>query len=177
LLRVVAGELRGRRLASPPRGTDVRPTSDRVREAIFSILGEVSGARVLDLFCATGALAIEALSRGAAEATLVDTRTALARRNVDALGLGGRARVVRADARAFLRTERRRFDLVFCDPPYRLADRLGRELDQLLPPRLEGTARVIAESAVRRPLDLGLPLIRERAYGETLIRVYGRRRG
>jgi 16S rRNA (guanine966-N2)-methyltransferase len=171
-VRVVAGELRGRRLASPPRRADVRPTSDRVREALFAMLGDVSATRVLDLFCGTGALGIEALSRGAAEATLVDSDARLARRNVSQLGLGDRAEVVRADARAFLRRGGPTFDLVFCDPPYRLAHRLGPELDQHLPPRLAPGARVITESAARRPLELGLPLVRERAYGDTLIRVH-----
>jgi 16S rRNA (guanine966-N2)-methyltransferase len=173
-VRVVAGELRGRRLATPPKGADVRPTADRVREALFSILGDVSGVRVLDLFCGTGALAIEALSRGAAEATLVDTHTRLARRNVGELDLGARAEVVRADARAVLRRERGTFDLVFCDPPYRLADRLGPELDKLIPPRLAEGGRVIAESASRHPLELGLPLRSERRYGDTLVRIHGR---
>lgn len=172
-MRVVAGELGGRRLASPARGADVRPTSDRVREAIFSILGDISGARVLDLFCGTGALAIEALSRGATEATLVDTDTRPAGRNVSALGLGDRAETVRADARGFLRRGGPRYDLVFCDPPYRLADRLGPELDQLLRPRLATGARVITESAAGRPLELGLPPVRERTYGDTVIRVHG----
>jgi 16S rRNA (guanine966-N2)-methyltransferase len=171
-VRVVAGELGGRRLASPARGADVRPTSDRVREATFSILGDVSRARVLDLFCGTGALAIEALSRGAGEATLVDADTRLARRNVTALGLGDRAEIVRADARAFLRRGGPAYDLVFCDPPYRLADRLGPELDQLLPPRLAPGARVVVESATGRPLELDLPVARERAYGDTMIRVH-----
>jgi 16S rRNA (guanine966-N2)-methyltransferase len=98
-LRVVAGELKGRRLASPPRrSADVRPTSDRAREALFAILGDVSGARVLDLFAGTGALAIEALSRGAASAVLVDSDSRLARRNVEGLGLSDRCEFVRSDA-------------------------------------------------------------------------------
>jgi 16S rRNA (guanine966-N2)-methyltransferase len=171
-VRVVAGELRGRRLGSPPRGSGIRPTSDRVREALFSILGEIGGARVLDLFCGSGALGIEALSRGAARATLVDTDPRLARRNVVDLGLAERSEVVRADSLRFLRGAGERFDLVFCDPPYKLADRLGPELDQLLPRRLATGARVITESAARRPLELGLPLVRERVYGDTLIRVH-----
>jgi 16S rRNA (guanine966-N2)-methyltransferase len=98
-LRVVAGELGGRRLVTP-RGTGVRPTAERVREALFSILGDVERARVLDLFAGTGALAIEALSRGAARATLVDVDVAPALQNVSALGLEGRVEVVRAEARA-----------------------------------------------------------------------------
>ena len=171
-MRVVAGELRGRRLAAPPKGAAVRPTADRVREALFAILGDIEGTRVLDLFAGTGALAIEALSRGAAEATLVDTDTKIAERNVADLGLEERATVVRADARAFLRRERGKHDLVFCDPPYKLADRLGRELDRLLPPLLAPEARVITESATREPLELGLPLLDERRYGETTLRIH-----
>jgi 16S rRNA (guanine966-N2)-methyltransferase len=171
-VRVVAGELGGRRLSSPPRGADVRPTSDRVREALFSILGDVSGARVLDLFCGTAALAIEALSRGAESATLVDSDTRPARRNVSTLGLDERAEIVRSDVLRFLRRDDRSYDLVFCDPPYKLADRLGPDLDQLLRSRLATGARVITESAAGRPLELGLPLVRERAYGDTVIRVH-----
>lgn len=171
-MRIVAGELGGRRLASPGSATKVRPTSDRVREAIFSILGDVSGTRVLDLFCGTGGLAIEALSRGAADATLVDTDPRLAKRNVAGLGLDERARIVRSDARAFLRRAGPPYDIVFCDPPYRLAHRLGPDLDQLLPPHLAPGARVIVESARKKPLELALPVARERAYGDTMIRVH-----
>jgi 16S rRNA (guanine966-N2)-methyltransferase len=172
-LRIVAGELGGRRLASPPRGSaTIRPTSDRVREALFSILGDVKGARVLDLFCGTGALGIEALSRGATAATLVDTHTALVRRNIAELGIGGRCEVVRADARAFLRRGRRRFDLIFCDPPYRLADRLEGDLDQLIPKRLAPGGRLIVEGAARRPPTLSLPVVTERRYGDTHVAVY-----
>jgi 16S rRNA (guanine966-N2)-methyltransferase len=174
-MRVVAGELRGRRLEAP-RGAEVRPTADRVREAIFSILGEIDGARVLDLYCGTGALAIEAISRGARDAVLVDTDSALARRNADALGVADRCTIVRADVLRHLRRERERFDLVFCDPPYRLAHRLGPPLTRLIPDRLAPGARVIVESDVRRPLDLGLPLRVERRYGDTLVRVHGEKR-
>ena len=173
-MRIVAGELKGRRLAGPPkRSAAVRPTSDRVREAVFSILGGIEGAHVLDLYSGTGALAIEALSRGAERATLVDTHTTLLRRNVSELGLDGRAEVVRADAVRFLRRTRRRFDLILCDPPYKLADRLERELEDLVPGRLTEDGRLITESAARSPLDLTLPLVTERRYGDTLIRVHG----
>jgi 16S rRNA (guanine966-N2)-methyltransferase len=172
-LRVVAGELKGRRLAAPPRrSAAVRPTADRVREALFTILGDVGGASVLDLFCGTGALGIEALSRGAGRATLVDTRVELARRNLRELGLERRGEVVRSDALRYLRRSRRRFDLIFCDPPYRLADRLEGELDSLVPGRLAEGGRLIAESAARDPLDLSLPLTAERRYGDTLIRIH-----
>jgi 16S rRNA (guanine(966)-N(2))-methyltransferase RsmD len=177
-VRIVAGELKGRRLASPPRRTAaVRPTADRVREALFSMLGDVEEARVLDLYCGTGALGLEALSRGAARATFVDTHTALVRRNVAELGLGGRCEVIRSDARAYLRRARARFDLVFCDPPYRLADRLEGELDTLMPDRLAPGGRLIVEGSVRRPLRLSLPLLVERRYGDSLVRIHAGRDG
>jgi 16S rRNA (guanine966-N2)-methyltransferase len=172
-MRVVAGELKGRRLAAPPRrSAAVRPTADRVREAVFSMLGEIGGAGVLDLFCGTGALAIESLSRGAADAVLVDIRTSLARRNVARLGLGTRCEVVRSDALRYLRRTRRRFDLIFCDPPYRLADRLEGDLDQLIPKRLAPGGRLIVEGAARRPPTLSLPVVTERRYGDTHVAVY-----
>jgi 16S rRNA (guanine966-N2)-methyltransferase len=153
----------------------VRPTADRVREALFSILGDVAGAAVLDLFCGTGALAIEAISRGAADATLVDRRTSIARRNVSGLALEGRCEVVPADVASYLRRASARWDLIFCDPPYRLADRLEGELDSLIPDRLAEGGRLITESATRRPLALGLPLLTERRFGDTLIRIHGAR--
>jgi 16S rRNA (guanine966-N2)-methyltransferase len=171
-LRITGGELGGRRIRVP-RG-DVRPTTERVREAIFSILGDVAGARVLDLFCGSGALAIEALSRGAAEATLVDTRPATARRNLEAIGLAERARTVRSDAARFLRrAEASSFDLVLCDPPYRLADRLAGDLDPLIRRALANGGRVMVETSPDRPLPLRLPLVTERGYGDTLIRIHG----
>jgi 16S rRNA (guanine966-N2)-methyltransferase len=172
MVSITGGELRGRRLYVPKTG--VRPTTGRVREAIFSMLGSVEGSRVLDLFCGTGALGIEALSRGAAAATLVDTRPRAARRNLELLGLGDRATVVRADAVRFVgRAQPGSFDLVLCDPPYRLADRLAADLVQLIPRVLAGGARVMLESSPKRPLRLGLPLLTERSYGDTLIRVHG----
>jgi 16S rRNA (guanine966-N2)-methyltransferase len=170
-VRVVGGELRGRRLHAP-RGASVRPTADRVREAVFSILGDIQGTRVLDLFCGTGALAIEAVSRGAASAVLVDSHPSAARRNVASLELEDRCDVVRSDSLGYLKRERSSFDLVFCDPPYDLAERLEAELGPLVAPRLAGGGRLITESAARRPLELGLPLEVERRYGDTLIRIH-----
>ncbi|HKH23662.1 MAG TPA: RsmD family RNA methyltransferase [Solirubrobacterales bacterium] len=170
-LRISGGELRGRRIQVPRAG--VRPTTERVREAIYSILGDVSGARVLDLFCGSGALAIEALSRGAAKATLVDTKPVTARANLELLDLGDRATTVRADAARFLRrVEPRSFDLVFCDPPYRLADRLAADLDPLIRAVLAEGGRVMVETSPNRPLQLGLPLLTERTYGDTMVRIH-----
>jgi 16S rRNA (guanine966-N2)-methyltransferase len=171
-MRVLGGELRGRRLVAP-RGWKVRPTPARVREAIFSTVGDVSEARVLDLFCGTGALAVEALSRGAAHATLVDRDTRVALGNVEMLGLRERTELISADVPRWLARATGEFDLIFLDPPYRLADRVGPELDPHLPKHLATGGRVIAESAARRPLALTLPALRERRYGDTLVVTYG----
>ncbi len=179
-MRVIAGELKGQRLFAP-RGQRVRPTSDRVREATFSALGErVLGARVLDLFCGTGALAIEALSRGAAAATLVDRDTRPALGNVVRLGLGERAQLVRTDVGRWLAArgadpEAAGFDLVFVDAPYKLADRVGQELETRLPALLVQGGRAITESGARRPLRLGsLECLRQRRYGGTEVSIYRR---
>ena len=170
-MRVVAGELKGRTLTAPS-GRDVRPTSDRAREALFSILGDVAGLDVLDLYAGTGALAIEALSRGAATATLVDLDAGTARANVAALGLEDRAQVVGADVLEFLRSTGPDYDLILCDPPYRLAARLGPDLDPLMRSRLRPGGSIVVESSARGPLDLDLEPWRERRYGEALLRVY-----
>jgi 16S rRNA (guanine966-N2)-methyltransferase len=178
-VRVVAGEFKGRRLHAP-RGARTRPTADRVREALFSVLGEgAQGARVLDLFAGSGALGIEALSRGAAEATFVESSPAALRAlkaNLEALGAS--AEVHRGDARRFLGAASRagrQYDLVFLDPPYRLAAALGRELSEALPAVLAPGATTVSESDRRAPLEIGLPLHDERRYGDTLIRIHGPR--
>jgi 16S rRNA (guanine966-N2)-methyltransferase len=173
-MRIVAGQYRGRRLAAPA-GLDTRPTSDRVREALFSILGNaVAGARVLDLFAGSGALALEALSRGAASAVLVeqDRRAAAAiEANVDALGIEN-ARVVRADALAWLRRAGGEWDIVFLDPPYSSARDLAGSLTELLPAVLAENALIVSESDKRDPLTLDLPLDDERTYGHTRIAIH-----
>jgi 16S rRNA (guanine966-N2)-methyltransferase len=178
-MRIVAGRLGGRRFQAPP-GTDTRPTSDRVREALFSALGPLDGEAVLDLFAGSGGLSLEALSRGAAHAVLVerDARAAaVIRRNLDDLGLGDdEARVRRRDALKALRDAREAaetYHLVFLDPPYRHAAGLGPELAQALLPILAPGARVIGESDRRTPLDLpGLTTTFERRYGDTLLRIH-----
>jgi 16S rRNA (guanine(966)-N(2))-methyltransferase RsmD len=176
-MRVIAGEWGGRRLQAPA-GAATRPTSDRVREALFSILGDrVAGARVLDLFAGSGALGIEALSRGAGSAVFVDDAPAAIkaiRANLEALSLP--ADVRRTDALRFLGAasgDGAQYDLVFLDPPYRLADTLADRLSEALPAVLAPGAVAVAESDRRAPLALDLPLFDERRYGDTLIRIYG----
>ncbi len=173
-MRVVAGTYGGRRLRAP-RGSRTRPTADRVREALFSMLGDLAGARVLDLYAGSGALGIEALSRGAESAVFVDrdpAAVAAITRNLNDLGVAG-AEVVRRDAVAFLAGRERSFDLVFCDPPYDSASRLAGPLSAALPTVLDENARTVTESDKRTPLELTLPLLRERTYGDTRIAIYG----
>ena len=180
-LRVVAGSARGRRLVAPP-GTGTRPTTDRVREAIMNALtsrGALDGARVLDLFAGSGALGVEALSRGAAHAVFVDddprARRVIAR-NLEACGFADRAEVVAQRAERYLAggtspagdggerggLDRPGFDLAFCDPPY-VFDRWD-ELLRSLPADL-----VVMESD--RPVELpgGWELVREARYGSTWV--------
>jgi len=175
-MRIIAGTYGGRRLQAPP-GDATRPTSDRVREALFSILGDrVTGARVLDLFAGSGALGLEALSRGAAAVTFVDSAPAAIRAlraNLDALLAD--AEVVRADALRWLHgaaRDARQYDLVFLDPPYRRAGALGAPLSAALVPVLAEGALVVAEADRRAPLELTIPPSDERRYGDTLIRFH-----
>lgn len=179
-MRIVAGEFRGRRLHGPAT-VATRPTSDKVREALFSVLGEIGGSKVLDLYAGTGALALEALSRGAAGAVLVDRdkrATRIAQQNADAL-LGtdsSRVRVLRADAVKFLAgSEAEKFDIVFVDPPYGHSTGLAARLAKVLIPVLAPGARVVVESDRRMPLELeveGLALRSEHRYGDTLLRIH-----
>jgi len=173
-VRVVAGELRGRRLAAP-RGARTRPTADRVREALFSMLGDVSGARVLDLYAGSGALGIEALSRGAESAVFVERdprAAAVIERNLTSLGL--EQEVLRQDVVRFLARSPGTFDLVFCDPPYDAASRLAGPLAEHLPALTSEDARIVTESDKRYPLELPLPLLTERTYGDTRIAIHAR---
>ncbi len=177
-MRIIAGRYGGRPLATPA-GDRTRPTSDRVREAVFSILGPLDGERVADLFAGTGAFGLEALSRGAGHAVFVerDGRAAQAlTRNLKALHVPRTVAVLRREevARALRDAHSRgeTYDLAFLDPPYRLAAGLGPSLTASLQPLLVPGARVITESDRRAPLDLDLPLTDERRYGDTLIRFH-----
>jgi 16S rRNA (guanine966-N2)-methyltransferase len=182
-MRVIAGRLGGRRLKAP-RGRVTRPTSERVREALFAMLVDVRGASVLDLFAGTGALGIEALSRGASSAVFVerDARVAaVLRENLEALGIAAlEAEVRRADVLAALRTARgsqETYDLVFIDPPYRqagrpISDRWESELPAILPSLLRPAGRVVVESDRRSPLELLGGVERQRRYGDTSITIH-----
>lgn len=183
MTRIVAGAAKGRRLTVPSRGT--RPTSERAREALFNSLRahvEVDGAHVLDLFAGSGAVGLEALSRGAATVTFVesDRRAAdVVQRNVAAVGLPG-ARLVRRPVAAYLQTDPdRRFGLVFADPPYDLADDRLAEVLELLACGgwLADDAVVVIERSARGtepPWPEGIALVTQRRYGEGVL-WYGRR--
>jgi 16S rRNA (guanine966-N2)-methyltransferase len=179
--RVIAGSAGGRKLVAPKRGT--RPTTDRVKEALFSSLGPagVEGATVLDLYAGSGALAIEALSRGAALAVLVDrdgaAETAI-RTNLRVTDLGDRARVQRSTVATFMagKAPEGPFDLVFLDPPYEVTSReVSDILAGLAAARMvvPGGAVVVERSKLDEPLTLpeGWSTEKERAYGDTLLTV------
>jgi 16S rRNA (guanine966-N2)-methyltransferase len=183
--RIVAGAAKGRRLAVPPAGT--RPTSERAREALFNSLGalvELDGARVLDLFAGSGAVGLEALSRGAASATFVESdRRAgdVLRRNIDAVALPGAVllrRPVAVVLSAPPEPPEPRFELVFADPPYALADEpLASVLRQLAAGWLAAGALVVVERAARGtppPWPDGVIPVMNRRYGEGVL-WYGRR--
>jgi 16S rRNA (guanine966-N2)-methyltransferase len=139
------------------------------------MLGEVEGARVLDLYAGSGALGIEALSRGAAGAVFVerDPRAVAAiERNLEPLGVD--AKVERVDAERYLDRSEGAFDLVFCDPPYDSAPRLAAPLADRLPALTSEHARIVTESDKRNPLVLPFPLRVERTYGDTRIAIYAR---
>lgn len=176
-LRVTGGELRGRKLVTPEGGS-VRPTASRVREALFSMIGPIGGARVLDLCCGCGSLGIEAISRGAASAVLVDdsaVATGAARTNVETFGIADRVTVLDLDVvRAVRRLvdEGERFDLVLIDAPYSKAPALVDRLADTLPELLEPGAIVVLEGDRRNPPSLPLPLDRERNYRDVLVRLY-----
>ncbi len=158
-MRIIAGEARSR-VIEAPRGRDTRPTLDRVRENLFNILARrVPGARVLDLFAGSGALSLEALSRGAACAVLCDRDREANRvelKNIASLGYEGRTRVFRADWRQALDTLRREgatFDLVFLDPPYAMGDL--RDVTECLLPLLAEGALIVTEHQAGHPYVMG----------------------
>ncbi|TVR08764.1 MAG: 16S rRNA (guanine(966)-N(2))-methyltransferase RsmD [Salinarimonadaceae bacterium] len=177
-MRIVGGRLRGRAIAGPTGG-EIRPTSDRLREAVFNILAHghddaCDGARVIDLFAGTGAMGIEALSRGAVFAAFVDEGAqarGLIRENVEALGLGGVTRILRRDATRLGQADRfEPADLVFCDPPYgkNLAPRALRSCAE--GGWLNDGALVVVEEDAEAKFAMpeGFEEVDRRAYGGTL---------
>jgi 16S rRNA (guanine966-N2)-methyltransferase len=161
-MRVVAGDLRGRRIEAPP-GDTTRPTTDKVREAVFNALGSMAlleGATVVDLFAGTGAMGIEAVSRGATRCTFVERdRRALEclRRNIAQLGISDRVEVVAGDA---LSSASREADIVIADPPYGY-DSWTELLGHVMAPL------VVAESGAPLTVPAGWEVLRERRYGRT----------
>jgi 16S rRNA (guanine966-N2)-methyltransferase len=175
-VRIIAGSRKGHRIAAP-RGLDTRPTGDRVREAAFNLIGPVDGASVLDLFAGSGAMGLEALSRGAASATFVesDRRAADAiQENLDKLRLTG-ARIVREDAVRALAAEGssgRKYDLVLVDPPYDLYPDLQPTLARYLPHVLAEDGLVVVETTSRVEPDLPLARRTTRAYGSARLTLF-----
>ena len=174
--RIIAGQYGGRRLEVPRRGT--RPTTDRVRESMFSALahsGAIDGARVLDLFAGSGALGLEALSRGAAHATLVESgapAAAVITRNAATLGCAADATVVKERAHAYVARANGPFDLVLLDPPYDIAPADLEGVLGGLPPLLADGAVVVLEWATRAgepPWPDALQTFTQKSYGETAV--------
>jgi 16S rRNA (guanine966-N2)-methyltransferase len=175
-MRVVAGSRKGHKLAAP-RGLDTRPTSDRVRENIFNLVGPVDDATVLDLFAGSGALGIEALSRGAASAVFVDHDADAVRtieRNLDRLRLTG-ARVVHGDVVRAIAQEAiagAKYDLVLVDPPYGMLTEIQPLLARHLPPLLAADGLLVVESDARSEPELPLPGRTSRKYGQTRVTLF-----
>ncbi|HET6944384.1 MAG TPA: 16S rRNA (guanine(966)-N(2))-methyltransferase RsmD [Gaiellaceae bacterium] len=174
-MRIVAGTHRGHTIYAPP-GLDTRPTSDRVRENVFNIVGPLDGAVVLDLFAGSGAMGLEALSRGAARAVFVERDPEAVRtieRNLDKLRLN--ARVVRQDVVTALAQEAgsaRKYDLVLVDPPYDAYLDVQPQLARYLPAVLPEDGLVVVETAARVEPDLPLTLRTSRKYGSVRITVF-----
>jgi 16S rRNA (guanine966-N2)-methyltransferase len=171
-VRIVAGEHRGTRIFAP-KGRDTRPTSDRVREAAFNLIGPVDGAAVVDLFAGSGAMGLEALSRGAASATFVENDRDACRtidRNIEKLRVTG-ARVVQRDVLQALATDRRQYDLILCDPPYGYParERLAPYLVRALAP--DGV--LVYETGNREePAIEGLSIRTSRTYGSARLTLF-----
>ena len=171
-MRIVAGTRKGHTIQAPP-GRGTRPTSDRVRENVFNILGPVEGASVLDLYAGSGALGLEALSRGAEHVVFVERDADAVRaieRNLDKLRL--RATVLRQDAITFLASESRKYDLVLVDPPYDMYADIEPKLARHLPPVVAEDGVVVVETDARTQPGLPLAERTSRKYGSVRVTVY-----
>jgi 16S rRNA (guanine966-N2)-methyltransferase len=175
-MRIVAGSRKGHRIFAP-KGLDTRPTGDRVREAAFNLIGPVEGATVLDLFAGSGAMGLEALSRGADRTVFVETDPAAVgaiERNLDKLRLTG-ATIVRRDARTALAAEAaagRTYDLVLVDPPYAEWPTFERTLGPYLASVLSPGGLLVVETAARIEPDLPLAPRTSRRYGSARLTLY-----
>ena len=172
-MRIIAGTHRGARIAAP-KGAATRPTGDRVREAAFNLIGPLDGAAVLDLFAGSGALGLEALSRGAASVTFVEADRAACRTiadNLAKLKLTG-ARVTCADAVWTLRQETRAYDLVLVDPPYEDWVELEPRLAEHLPRVLAPDGLLVVETGARDEPSLPLRLRTSRRYGSARLTLF-----
>ena len=175
-MRIIAGTHRGHRIAAP-KGRDTRPTGDRVREAAFNLIGPVEGADVLDLYAGSGAMGLEALSRGAVRTTFVEAdqqAAATIQRNLEKLRLTG-ARIVRDAAARALAAEGaagRKYDLVLVDPPYDDYLELQPMLARYLPPLLSDDALVVVETSARIEPELPLELRTSRKYGSARLTLF-----
>ncbi|MGH3012039.1 MAG: 16S rRNA (guanine(966)-N(2))-methyltransferase RsmD [Gaiellaceae bacterium] len=175
-MRIVAGSRKGARIFAP-KGLDTRPTSDRVREAVFNLIGPVDGAQVLDLYAGSGAMGLEALSRGAGRVTFVESDRLAAEtivRNLDKLQLEG-AVVLREDAGRKLAADSaggRRYDLVLVDPPYAMLTHTLPALAAHLPAVLAENGVAVVESGAREEPDLPLPKRTSRRYGAARVTVF-----
>jgi 16S rRNA (guanine966-N2)-methyltransferase len=175
-MRIIAGSRKGARIAAP-KGLDTRPTGDRVREAVFNLVGPVDGADVLDLYAGSGAMGLEALSRGAERVTFVESDREAAEtilRNLDKLRLEG-AVVLREDAGRKLAADAaggRRYDLVLIDPPYAMLARTLPTLAAYLPAVLAENGIAVVESDSREEPDLPLPKRTSRRYGSARVTIF-----
>ena len=172
-MRIIAGTHRGARIAAP-KGLATRPTGDRVREAAFNLIGPVDDARVLDLFAGSGALGLEALSRGAASVTFVESDRAACRTiadNLAKLKLTG-ARVTCGDAVCAVRRETRQYDLILVDPPYEAWSELEQRLAEHLPRLLAPEGLLVVETGARTEPALPLPIRTSRRYGSARLTLF-----
>ena len=172
-MRIVSGSRKGARIFAP-KGLDTRPTGDRVREAAFNLIGPVDGASVLDLFAGSGAMGLEALSRGAASAVFVEADRESCRtieRNLEKLRLTG-ARVVCDDALRFLAGERACYDLVLVDPPYEMVESLRMRLGLYLPSVLAENGLLVFETAAKVEPQLPLAKRTSRRYGAARLTLF-----
>jgi 16S rRNA (guanine966-N2)-methyltransferase len=172
-VRIIAGSRRGARIAAP-KGLSTRPTGDRVREAAFNLIGPVDGVHVLDLYAGSGAMGLEALSRGAATASFVESDRAACKtiaENLEKLKLTG-ARVTCADAVWTLRRESRTYDLVLVDPPYEQWAQLEPRLAEHLPRVLAPGGLLVVETGSRTEPALPLPIRTSRRYGSARLTLF-----